>query len=47
MQAPLGARLCDPVLYVPLLMITHGFALSDLARRRSGVASALAGETTA
>ena len=43
----LGAAYAIPVLYVPLLMITHGFALSDLARRRSGVASALAGETTA
>jgi hypothetical protein len=29
----LGAAYVIPVLYVPLLMITHGFALHDLARR--------------
>jgi len=37
----LGAAYAIPVLYVPLLMITHGFALYGLARRRPS--SAMAG----
>jgi hypothetical protein len=43
----LGAAYVIPVLYVPLLMITHGFALYALARPRSSAASDLAGEAPA
>jgi hypothetical protein len=32
----LGAAYAIPVLYVPLLMITHGYALYDLTRHRVG-----------
>ena len=38
----LGAAYVIPVIYVPLLMITHGFALYELARPRSSTASDLA-----
>jgi len=43
----LGAAYVIPVLYVPLLMITHGFALYALARPRLSGASELTGEATA
>jgi hypothetical protein len=36
----LGAAYAIPVLYVPLLMITHGYALYELARRRPRLAAA-------
>lgn len=42
----LGAAYVIPVLYVPLLMITHGFALYGLARPGPRTASGLAGEAT-
>jgi hypothetical protein len=42
----LGAAYVIPILYVPLLMITHGFALYGLMRPRPRVASQLAGEAT-
>ncbi|MFA6116172.1 MAG: hypothetical protein WC729_19405 [Sphingomonas sp.] len=43
----LGAAYAIPVLYVPLLMITHGYALYDLARHRIGASPGLAGDATA
>jgi hypothetical protein len=43
----LGAAYAIPVLYVPLLMITHGFALYGLARPRPSGTSDLAHEATA
>ena len=43
----LGAAYAIPVLYVPLLMITHGYALYDLARARPRAASVLADERAA
>jgi hypothetical protein len=42
----LGAAYVIPILYVPLLMITHGFALYGLTRPRPRAASSLAGEAT-
>jgi len=43
----LGAAYVIPILYVPLLMITHGYALYGLARRRPRAAAVHAGEATA
>jgi hypothetical protein len=43
----LGAAYAIPVLYVPLLMITHGFALYGLARPWPRAASDLTGGATA
>jgi len=43
----LGAAYAIPVLYVPLLMITHVFALYSLARLRPATPSGLAGRATA
>jgi hypothetical protein len=43
----LGAAYVIPVLYVPLLMITHGVALYELMRPRAGQASGRAGQATA
>ncbi|MBV1687219.1 hypothetical protein KRR38_05915 [Novosphingobium sp. G106] len=37
----LGAAYLIPTLYVPLLMITHGFALFELARSRSASARSI------
>jgi hypothetical protein len=42
----LGAAYVIPILYVPLLMITHGFAIYGLARPRPGAASELSGAAT-
>jgi hypothetical protein len=42
----LGAAYVIPVLYVPLLIITHGFALYELMRPRPRAASELAGQAT-
>ena len=43
----LGAAYWIPILYVPLLMITHGVAFYLLLRRERATASALAGEAAA
>jgi hypothetical protein len=43
----LGAAYVIPVLYVPLLMITHGVALYGLARPRPSTVSNRAGEAAA
>ena len=43
----LGAGYAIPIIYVPLLLITHGAALSLLARRRPNAASLLASRAPA
>ena len=43
----LGATYAIPIIYVPILMITHVIALYLLVRPQPAVARALAGEATA
>jgi hypothetical protein len=47
MAGELGATYAIPIIFVPLLMITHAIALYWLVRRGSNVVRPLAGEVTA